>query len=33
MVRTVVILAVLGTLALGFQTLFLGEEAAIVPPI
>jgi len=33
MVRTVVVLAVLGTLALGFQTLFLGEEAAIVPPL
>ena len=24
---------VLGTLGLGFQTLFLGEEAAIVPPL
>ncbi|SFG42384.1 neurotransmitter:Na+ symporter, NSS family [Halopelagius inordinatus] len=33
MVRVVVILAVLGTLALGIQTLFLGSEPAIVPPL
>ncbi|RDI72691.1 sodium-dependent transporter [Halopelagius longus] len=33
MVRIVVILAVLGTLALGIQTLFLGSEPAIVPPL
>ncbi len=33
MVRTVVILGVLVTLGLGIQTLFLGSEPAIVPPI
>lgn len=33
MVRVVVVLAVLGTLALGIQTLFLGSEPAIVPPL
>lgn len=33
MVRTVVILGVLFTLGLGIQTLFLGPEPAIVPPI
>jgi len=33
MVRTVVILAVILTLALGLQTLFLGGDPAIIPPI
>jgi len=33
MVRTVVVVAVILTLALGLQTLFLGSEPAIVPPI
>ncbi|MFB6308017.1 MAG: sodium-dependent transporter [Haloarculaceae archaeon] len=33
MTRTVVVLGVLLTLALGLQTLFLGSEPAIVPPI
>mgnify|MGYP000454071674 CR=1 FL=1 len=31
--RLVVVLGVLGTLGLGFQTLFLGSDAAIVPPL
>ena len=33
MIRTVVILGVLVTLGLGIQTLFLGPEPAVVPPI
>ncbi|MFC6824606.1 sodium-dependent transporter [Halopelagius fulvigenes] len=33
MVRVVVVIAVLGTLWLGIQTLFLGPEPAIVPPL
>jgi len=32
-VRTVVVLAVLLTLALGVQTLFVGPDPAIVPPL
>lgn len=31
--RVVVVLGVLGTLALGFQTLFLGGDPAVVPPL